>query len=187
MTKPAISWLAEILHFKHSQLRLLLVLLVIVKAHGGICCHSPPLPALVGTEEKEKDANPWLYTWGTWRGCKCCACTSRESPGEMALSAGAVWIGKGGSGMKKEKESAELLFSGNTHLLSVSSAVLCVIRATGCSEKPVVGLERLDCHRQAWFPVSFLDSLGRLSHYETLTTSVSFFGALSPAKMRELD
>lgn len=91
------------------------------------------------------------------------------------------------SGMKKEKESAELLFSGNTHLLSVSSAVLCVIRATGCSEKPVVGLERLDCHRQAWFPVSFLDSLGRLSHYETLTTSVSFFGALSPAKMRELD
>lgn len=76
--------------------------------------------------------------------------------GRKPQAGGAVCKGRGcpvrtgnvGSGMKRDKGSVALLFSGGTHLLSVTHAMLCIIR-TRCSENLVVGLEEPECHRQA--------------------------------------
>ena len=56
--------------------------------------------------------------------------------------------GNAGSVVKRDKERAEFPFSRDTRLLSVTRAVQCLIRA-GCNEKLAVGLQGLECHRQA--------------------------------------
>jgi hypothetical protein len=57
----------------------------------------------------------------------------------------AVLMGECGVWSEKDKEGAELLFSMNTHLSSVT--YLCSIRTTECGKNLMLGLEKRECYR----------------------------------------